>query len=241
MKLEILSKNKSVVDFVDNFKDSVFLKHIYKIEHSAKVKKNAISSDRIILQFFKNKEISIRKILDILRKYNFPTEQYENIKEKYTICDSIIFSIDASISNNIYKIYFEYESFQKIFGIKWNNEKYDITHYLQRDKKDFIDIVKDTGFNFIPKFNANMIGIYYIYDEKSGRKGFNFIFNNGDVYLKDLPKNVLDITTKDINKELDHLKEYPIRHFSGGVDKNGEQYFNLYFVTNEYTYDLGHG
>ena len=241
MQLSIISKNFDVIEFFENFKDDVFLKQIYKIEHSAKITKDSISSDRVSFQFNKNQELNIRKILKVLRKYNFPKDKYDDIGNMYSVCSAIGFGIDISNLNPTYKIYFEYDGYHKILGIKWDSLKYDFTHYLQVNTKYFMEIIKKTNFDIIPKFNSDIIGLYYIYDEKSNKNGFDLAFETGHVFLKDLPKNVLDITTKDINKELDHLKEYPIRHFSGGVDKNGEQYFNLYFVTNEYTYDLGHG
>lgn len=241
MQLSTVSKNFDVIEFLENFKDDVFLNQIYKIEHSAKITKDTISSDRVSLQFNKNQELKIRKILEVLRKYNFPSDKYEDVKNTYSICSAVGFGIDISNSNPTYKIYFEYEDYHKILGIKWDALKYDVTHYLQKDKKKFIEIIKETNFDIIPKFNSDIIGLYYIHDEKSSRNGFDLTFETGDVFLKDIPKNILDITTKNIDKELSHLKEYPIRHFSGGVDNNKEKYFNLYFVTNEYTYDLGHG
>jgi hypothetical protein len=250
MQLSTLSKNLNVIEFLENFKDDVFLNQIYKIEHSAKITKDTISSDRVSLQFNKNQELKIRKILEILRKYNFPTDKYDDVKNTYSVCSAVGFGIDISNvgfgidisnSNPTYKIYFEYADYHKILGIKWDALKYDVTHYLQKDKKNFIEVIKETNFDIIPKFNSDIIGIYYIHDENSNRNGFDLTFETGDVFLKDIPKNILDITTKNIDKELSHLKEYPIRHFSGGVDKNNAKYFNLYFVTNEYTYELGHG
>ena len=61
-------------------------------------------------------------------------------------------------------------------------------------------------------------------------KARGFEFELEDAYLKDVSDDVLLLTDVDIYDKLRDLAILPLIHFSGGVESNGDKYFNLYFM-----------
>ena len=240
--IDNLTKNTKVLEFFDNFfNDTILLENVFEIEQSAKVTKNKILPDRFLIQLNKTKDVTFDKIFNIVTKYNFPKDKIDLAIEYYNRedCDVVIFGIEAD--NNVirYKLYFEYENGIKVFGIKWNELKSSITTYTQTFSVNFKDLVSKSNFNIVPKFvvenKFNISGIYVIEDVQTNKNGFNITFNTGTLYLKDLTEDVLSLTNQDINI-LYNLKEYPLRHFTGGVENNLDKYFNLYFVVYDKNY-----
>ena len=240
--IDNLTKNIKVLEFFDNFfNDTILLQNVFKVEQSAKVTKNKILPDRFVIQLYKTKDVSLNKILDIVKKYNFPEDQIDIATEYYNRedCDVVLFGIEADDNTIRYKLYFEYENNAKILGIKWNNLKSTITNYIQIFSVNFKNLVSKSNFNIVPKFvmdnKSNIAGIYIVEDTQTNKNGFNIVFNNGTLYLKDLTEDVLSLTNQDISI-LYNLKDYPLRHFTGGVENNLDKYFNLYFVIYDKNY-----
>jgi hypothetical protein len=130
-----------------------------------------------------------------------------------------------------------------LFAVKWNpksSSEYVIAKYslIKKVTEESIKSeVKKSGFDLYPDFIPKSIErkkltfIYTAEDEKSKRRSFDIRFN--DIYLDDLTKDVLNLTTVNLYDTLSHLRLFPIRNFSGGVSDSGEKFFNLYFMVYE--------
>ena len=184
--IDNLTKNTKVLEFFDNFfNDNILLENIFKIEQSSKITKNKILSDRFLIQLYKTKDVTLSKIISIVKKYNFPKDKIDLATEYYKRkdCNVVIFGIEADNNNIRYKLYFEYENGIKVLGIKWNELKSSITTYTQTFSVNFKDLVSKSNFNIVPKFivenKFNISGIYVIEDAQTNKNGFNITFNTG--------------------------------------------------------------
>ena len=65
-------------------------------------------------------------------------------------------------------------------------------------------------------------------DENTSKRGFELEFDS--LYLKDISRDVSNLTHINMYDTLKDLANLPIIHFSGGLESNGDKYFNLYFV-----------
>jgi hypothetical protein len=91
-------------------------------------------------------------------------------------------------------------------------------------------LIDASGFDLYPKFleTKKITQAYSVKDENTDKRGFEFELE--DAYLKDVSDDVLLLTDVDIYDKLRDLAILPLIHFSGGVESNGDKYFNLYFM-----------
>jgi len=221
--IKTLSSNPYIIEFFDNvLSNSTLLENLFKIEQSAKITKDKILSDRFVLQFTKTSDIKLDTILNFYERYKFPLDRIPIAKEYFNRidCNTIILGIEADNNKIRYKLYFEYSNYNKILGIKWGDNKSELTYYNKIFK------IPENTPKFILDRNHNIIGIYDITNENNKRNAFDFMFDSKTTYLKDISKDILSITNQNINC-LTHLKWFDLRHFTEGIDN---KYFNIYFV-----------
>jgi hypothetical protein len=105
-----------------------------------------------------------------------------------------------------------------------------VTRYELRKVSEYKTLIDDSGFGLYPEFleKTKIIRAMSVKDENSNKRGFELEFDT--LYLKDISRDVSNLTHMKIYDTLKDLNNLPIIHFSGGLESNGDKYFNLYFV-----------
>lgn len=227
----IRTSSPQVKEFLENFQSEYWLEHKIKIHHSVKVTKSKFNRNRIIVICKKDKFTNFNSVLKIVKKYNFPEKYIDKLSSEFSTCNFVIFAIEADTDVAKYKIYCEtyFKGFG--FGFKWTESKYAITRYEWFKSVDnYKALIDASGFNLYPKFleTKKITQAYSVKDQNTDKRGFEFELK--DTYLKDVSDDVLLLTDVDICDKLKDLAKFPLIHFSGGVESNGDKYFNLYFM-----------
>jgi hypothetical protein len=228
----VRTDNAHVKEFLRNFQSEFWQAHKIKVHHSVKVTKERLVRDRVIVFINKKQNFtSINDVLKLVRKYNFPEKYVSRLTSEYKNCSCIMFAIEADGDVAKYKIYCEIPFQNFGFGFKWTKSNSVITRYDWSKKVDnYKSLIDASGFNLYPKFleTKKITLVYSVKDETTSKRGFEFALE--DTYLKDISRDVSNLTHVNIYDKLKDLANLPIIHFSGGVESNGDKYFNLYFV-----------
>jgi len=227
----IQTDNSHVKEFLQNFQSEYWLDHKIKIHHSVKFTKSKFNRNRIIVVCKKDKFTNFNSVLKVVKKYNFPEKYIDMLSSEFSTCNFVIFAIEADAGVAKYKIYCEtyFKGFG--FGFKWTQSKCAITRYEWFKSVDnYKSLIDASGFDLYPKFleTKKITQAYSVKDENTDKRGFEFELE--DAYLKDVSDDVLLLTDVDIYDKLKDLAKLPLIHFSGGVESNGDKYFNLYFM-----------
>jgi hypothetical protein len=221
-----------VKEFMREFQSEFWLTHKIKIHHSAKITKERLVRDRVIVCIYKKDNFtSVNDVIKLVHKYHFPEKHIRRLTSEYATCKCIIFAIEADGDAVKYKVYCETPLKYFLFGFKWTKSNCVITRYDWSKKVDnYKSLIDASGFNLYPKFleTKKIIHVYSVKDENTSKRGFEFELE--DTYLKDISRDVSNLTHVNIYDTLKDLANLPIIHFSGGVESNGDKYFNLYFV-----------
>ena len=227
----IRTNSTHVKEFLQNFQSEFWLDHKIKIHHSVKITKTKFNRDRIIVVCKKEKFTNFNSVLKIVKKYNFPEKYIDMLSGEFSTCDFVIFAIDADTDVAKYKIYCETVLKGFGFGFKWTESKCAITKYQSiKAKENYKSFIDSSGFGLYPKFITleRINQLYSVKDENTDKRGFELELKN--TYLRDISDDVLLLTDVDIRDKLRDLANLPMIHFSGGVESNGDKYFNLYFM-----------
>lgn len=248
---KVISDNPTVKHFCDVFRNH----KITAIEQSVKVTKSKVIYDRVLFMI-ETYDMSFQDLHKIVTAFNFPKNQQE-ILQKYYESDGVGFAIEAEGDITNYRVYFEnsirpeqvpilvekkVRKKQTITSLKWyhhNPEDYNITNYyyiLRNVDMGDIDIaVKNSEFNVIPKFARDAIRagrsifLYETEDVNSDRKSFYIRMDNQ--YLNDLKQDIVTFSSEKLYDSLKVFEKFPINYFAGGISKDREKFFNVYFLT----------
>ena len=105
-----------------------------------------------------------------------------------------------------------------------------MTRYDLKLLSEYKTLIDASGFNLHPEFldKVKITRAMSVKDENTSKRGFELEFES--LYLKDISRDVSNLTFVNIYDKLKDLANLPIIHFSGGLESNGDKYFNLYFV-----------
>jgi hypothetical protein len=223
--------NAHVKEFLSNFQSEFWLAHRIKIHHSVKVTKEHLVRDRVIVFIYKKQSFtSVNDILKLVRKYDFPEKYVLRLMAEYKNCSCIMFAIEADGDVAKYKVYCEIPLQSFGFGFKWVKSKSVVTRYDLKPASEYKALIDASGFNLYPEFleKTKITRAASVKDENTSKRGFELEFNS--LYLKDISRDVSNLTFVNIYDKLKDLANLPIIHFSGGLESNGDKYFNLYFV-----------
>jgi hypothetical protein len=227
----VRTDNAHVKEFLRNFQSEFWLAHKIKLHHSAKITKERLVRDRVIVFIYKKQSYtSINDVIKLVRKYNFPEKYISRLTSEYETCSCIMFAIEADGDIAKYKVYFETPLKNFGFGFKWINAKSVVTRYDLKPASEYKTLIDASGFNLYPEFlqKTKIARVMSVKDENTSKRGFELEFNS--LYLKDISRDVSNLTFVNIYDKLKDLANLPIIHFSGGLESNGDKYFNLYFV-----------
>lgn len=227
----IKTDNVHVKEFLSNFRSEFWLTHGMKIHHSAKVTKERLVRDRVIVFIYKKQNFTyINDVLKLVRKYNFPEKYVLRLMSEYQTCNCIMFAIEADGDVAKYKVYFETPLRNFGFGFKWTKSKSVVTRYDLKLTGEYKAVIDASGFSLYPEFleKTKITRVISVKDENTSKRGFELEFDS--LYLKDISRDVSNLTFVNIYDTLKNLANLPIIHFSGGLESNGDKYFNLYFV-----------
>ena len=227
----IRTDNAHVKEFLHNFQSEFWISHKMRIHHSVKVTKEHLIRDRVLIFIYKKQNFTaINDILKLVRKYNFPEKYISRLTSEYNTCNFIMFAIEADGDVAKYKIYFETSLRPFGFGFKWVESKSVVTRYDLKPTSEYKAAIDASGFNLHPEFldKVKINRVISVKDENTSKRGFELEFES--LYLKDISRDVSNLTYMNIYDTLKDLANLPIVHFSGGLESNGDKYFNLYFV-----------
>jgi hypothetical protein len=227
----IRTNNAHVKEFLHQFQSEFWLAHKIKIHHSAKITKERLVRDRVIVFIYKKQNFtSVNDVLKLVRKYDFPEKYITRLISEYETCSCIMFAIEADGDVAKYKVYFETYLRHFGFGFKWIKSKSVVTRYDLRQVNEYKALIDASGFNLYPEFleKTKITKVMSVKDENTSRRGFELEFES--LYLKDISRDVSNLTHTKIYDTLKDLANLPIIHFSGGLESNGDKYFNLYFM-----------
>ena len=227
----IRTDNTHVKEFLNNFQSEFWQAHKIKIHHSVKVTKEHLIRDRVLIFIYKKQNFtSINDVIKLVRKYNFPEKYVLRLMSEYQTCNCIMFAIEADGDIVKYKVYFETPLKNFGFGFKWTKSKSVVTRYDLKAASEYKAVIDASGFNLYPEFleKTKITRAVSVKDENTTKRGFELEFDS--VYLKDISRDVSNLTFVNIYDKLKDLANLPIIHFSGGLESNGDKYFNLYFV-----------
>jgi len=227
----VRTDNAHVKEFVHQFQNEFWQAHKIKIHHSVKVTKDRLIRDRVIVFIYKKQNFtSINDVLKLVRKYNFPEKYVLRLMSEYKNCSCIMFAIEADGDIAKYKVYCELPTQNFGFGFKWVGPKSVVTRYDLKPASEYKALIDASGFNLYPEFleKTKITRAASVKDENTSKRGFELEFNS--LYLKDISRDVSNLTFVNIYDKLKDLANLPIIHFSGGLESNGDKYFNLYFV-----------
>jgi len=227
----IRTDNTHVKEFLQNFQSEFWQAHKIKIHHSVKVTKERLVRDRVLVFIYKKQNFTyVNDVLKLVRKYNFPEKYLLRLMSEYQTCNCIMFAIEADGDIVKYKVYFETPLKNFGFGFKWTKSKSVVTRYDLKLTSEYKAAIDASGFNLYPEFleKTKINRVISVKDENTSKRGFELEFDS--LYLKDISRDVSNLTFVNIYDTLKNLANLPIIHFSGGVESNGDKYFNLYFV-----------
>lgn len=227
----ISTDNTHVKEFLQNFQSEFWQAHKIKIHHSVKVTKERLVRDRVIVFIYKKQNFTyINDVLKLVRKYDFPEKYVLRLMSEYQTCNCIMFAIEADGDIVKYKVYCETPFKNFGFGFKWVKSKSVVTKYELKLTSEYKAAIDASGFNLYPEFieKTKINRVISVKDENTSKRGFELEF--ASLYLKDISRDVSNLTFVNIYDTLKDLANLPIIHFSGGVESNGDKYFNLYFV-----------
>ena len=149
---------------------------------------------------------------------------------EYKNCSCIMFAIEADGDTAKYKVYCETPLQNFGFGFKWVGSKSVVTRYDLKPASEYKALIDASGFSLYPEFleKTKITRAASVKDENTSKRGFELEFNS--LHLKDISRDVSNLTFVNIYDKLKDLANLPIIHFSGGLESNGDKYFNLYFV-----------
>jgi hypothetical protein len=227
----VRTDNAHVKEFLSNFQSEFWQSHKMKIHHSVKITKEHLIRDRVIVFIYKKQNFtSVNDVLKLVRKYEFPEKYVLRLTSEYNTCNCIMFAIEADGDIAKYKVYCE-TSFKNFgFGFKWIKSKSVVTRYDLGSVSKYKELIDASGFGLYPQFlqKTEIARVMTVKDENTNKRGFELEFNS--LYLKDISRDVSNLTFINIHDKLKDLANLPIIHFSGGLESNGDKYFNLYFV-----------
>ena len=227
----IRTDNTHVKEFLHNFQSEFWQAHSMKIHHSVKVTKERLVRDRVIVFIFKKQNFTyVNDVLKLVRKYGFPEKYVLRLTSEYDTCNCIMFAIEADGDIVKYKVYCETPFKNFGFGFKWIESKSVVTRYDLKPASEYKAVIDASGFNLYPEFfeKTKIVRVLSVKDENTSKRGFELEFDS--LYLKDISRDVSNLTHMKIYDKLKDLANLPIIHFSGGLESNGDKYFNLYFV-----------
>ncbi len=227
----VRTDNAHVKEFLRNFQSEFWQAHKIKIHHSVKVTKEHLVRDRVIVFIYKKQNFtSINDVLKLVRKYNFPEKYVLRLMSEYKNCSCIMFAIEADGDVAKYKVYCEIPFQNFGFGFKWVKSKSVVTRYDLKPASEYKALIDASGFSLYPEFleKTRITRAASVKDENTSKRGFELEFDS--LYLKDISRDVSNLTHMKIYDKLKDLANLPIIHFSGGLESNGDKYFNLYFV-----------
>ena len=219
-----ISKAEEFINYINNYfnNNGIFNGRFTYTEFSIKVTKNSTLDSRSSTnKGFLNENID--SILLILNNFNFPSNLIDKVRYYYSTHKFIIFGIDSSKLDTIYKVYFE--KVNGGVGIKWDSKKYDIEYYLEKPITDLPEITKK--FNF-PVFNQDLKRLIYMYNENNSKEAFLLKFRK-NTFLKDIPKEILDIIYTNRSKKILTIEKYPLNYVSCGIDDDKNIYYTIYY------------
>jgi len=227
----VRTDNAHVKEFLSNFQSEFWLAHRIKIHHSVKVTKEHLVRDRVIVFIYKKQSFtSVNDVLKLVRKYEFPEKYVLRLMSEYKTCHCIMFAIEADGDIAKYKVYCETPFKNFGFGFKWVKSKSVVTRYDLRSASEYKSLIDASGFNLYPEFleKTKITRAASVKDENTSKRGFELEFDS--LRLNDISRDVSNLTFINIHDKLKDLSNLPIIHFSGGLESNGDKYFNLYFV-----------
>jgi len=220
-----VSKAEEFINYINNNfnNNGIFNGRFTYTEFSIKVTKNSVLDSRSSTnKGFLNQNID--SILLILDRFNFPIYLIDKVKQYYNTHKFIIFGIDSSKLDTTYKVYFG--KVNGGVGIKWNSKKYDIEYYLEKHITDLPEITKK--FNF-PVFNQDLKRLAYIYNESNSKEAVLLEFRK-NTFLKDIPKQILDIIHINYSEKILTIEKYPLNYVCCGIDDNKNIYYTIYYT-----------
>jgi hypothetical protein len=227
----VRTNNAHAKEFLCNFQSEFWLAHKIKLHHSAKITKERLLRDRFIVFIYKKQNFtSINDVLKLVLKYDFPEKYIPRLISEYETCNCIMFAIEADGDVAKYKVYFETPLRHFGFGFKWIKSNSVVTRYDLKPVSEYKTLIDDTGFSLYPEFldKTKITRVMSVKDENTSKRGFELEFDS--LYLKDISRDVSNLTYIKMYDTLKDLANLPIIHFSGGLESNGDKYFNLYFV-----------
>ena len=226
---KVIPINQKIIDFAEVFRQY----NIISLEQSVKIHNGTVNNGRILVKF-EMAGMPMDHLLTILGSLDFPEEYMYWL---YNNSDYVIIGLDST--QMVYRLYFEKliskraESEQPhecMNSVKWDENHKGIlrTKYywvLTTDQNTVYDTAKACGIQQLPEFVTNYIennsdyrNFKFANDLGTDRMSICIPFKPDTVFLKDT-----DYTN------IDEFNGYPIKWYQGGMDKDNNEFYTLYF------------
>ena len=248
----IYHEDSCIIDFFKIFENYSNI----EILQSIKITKKSFNKDRYDINIPTYK-ISLDSLFKILNTLNFPNDKFQEIVKEYNQSEEVHFGIEKNKKQINYRVYFkrkislsEWLSYKNLceqttvfYSFKWNSENnsnvlntsYDICHNV--DAKKMIEIIK-TKISFLPKFlvkkikeKSNPYVLFSVEDKNSPRKSFNIIHE--PIVFWGLSSDIEKFFDIKFSEMFADLQNECFINFTGGIDKNNEDFITLYFELNK--------
>ena len=228
----IVPINQSVVDFAEVFRPY----NIISLEQSVKIHNDTVNNGRILVKF-EMAGMPMDHLLPILGTLDFPEEYTYWLYNQYNDSDYVIIGLDSE--QMVYRLYFEkliskraisYQPHECMNSVKWDKSHKGIlrTKYfwvLTTESNTVYDTAKACGIQQLPEFvsayierNPDYRNFKFANDLGTDRMSICIPFKPDSIFLKDT-----DYTN------IDEFNGYPIKWYQGGMDKDNNQFYTLYF------------
>ena len=228
----VVAVNNSVVDFAEVFRQY----NVISLEQSVKIHNGTVNNGRILVKF-QIQDMPMDHLLEILGSLSFPVEYMYWLYNQYNNSDYVIIGLDTDA--RVYRLYFEKliskraepeQPHECMNSVKWtfDNKGIQRTKYywiLTNNPDTVYSTAKACGIQQLPEFvrsyveaNSDYRNFKFANDLGTDRMSICIPFKPDTVYLKDT--NYTNI---------DEFNGYPIKWYQGGIDKDNNEFYTLYF------------
>ena len=229
---KVVAVNNDVVDFAETFRQYT----VISLEQSVKVHNGRANNGRILVKF-DLAGMPMDHLLEILGSLSFPVEYMYWLYNQYNNSDYVIIGLDSE--QMVYRLYFEKliskraepeQPHECMNSVKWTFDHKGIqrTKYywvLTNNQNTVYDTAKACGIQQLPEFVTNYI------ENNSDYRNFKFANDMGTDRMSICIPFKPDTTyLKDTNyTNLGGFNGYPIKWYQGGIDKDNNEFYTLYF------------
>jgi len=228
----VVAVNTDVVDFAEVFRQY----NVISLEQSVKIHNDTVNNGRILVKF-QIQDMPMDHLLEILGSISFPVEYMYWLYNQYNNSDYVIMGLDTDA--RVYRLYFEKliskraepeQPHECMNSVKWrfDSEGIQRTKYywvLTNNPDTVYDTARACGIQQLPEFVRNYV------EANSDYRNFKFANDLGtDRMSICIPFRPDTVYLKDTNyTNIDEFTGYPIKWYQGGIDKDNNEFYTLYF------------